>query len=94
MYISMFSPTHPGLSPVLSHAGPVALLVARGHVVGARFKGAGLSACNRPAATVVPWREVRARSRLTGGLGWAAMVTNVGVRRRIAPTSRGRPLLP
>ena len=45
-------------------------------------------------ATVVPWREVRARSRLTGGLGWAAMVTNVGVRRRIAPTSRGRPLLP
>ena len=40
----------------------------------------------------VAW--VRARSRLAGGLGWAAMVTNVGVRRRIAPTSRGWPLLP
>jgi hypothetical protein len=43
--ISAFSPTHPGLSPVLSHAGPVALLVAHGHAVGARFKGTGLSAC-------------------------------------------------
>jgi hypothetical protein len=32
--------------------------------------------------------------RLTGWLGWATMVTNVGVWRRTAPTSHGRPLLP
>ena len=44
----LFHPPTPGLSPVLSHAGPVALLVARGHVVGARSEGAGLSACNGP----------------------------------------------
>ena len=41
-----------------------------------------------------PFLSAAPRSRLAGGLGWAAMVTNVGVRRRIAPTSRGRPLLP
>ena len=31
---------------VLALAVPVALLVAHGHVVGARFEGMGLSACN------------------------------------------------
>ena len=44
--ISAFSPIHPGLSPVLSHADPVALLEVHGHAAGARFERTGLSACN------------------------------------------------
>lgn len=43
---SAFSPNHPGLSPVLSHADPVALLEVHGHAAGARFERTGLSACN------------------------------------------------
>ena len=73
----------------------MALLVAHGHAVGARFEGTGLSACNGRLPPPCPTRRGSGTcSRRTSGWGRAAMPSDVSTQRRIASTSRGRPLLP
>ena len=81
--LSALSPTHPGLSHVLSHADPVALLVAHEHAVGARSEGMGLSACNANGLPLPSCRVARGEGTLASHV-WAGLGRDGDKRRRAA----------